>query len=718
MATVGEDEVEYESDPEEVMLPLAMRRREASDDEEGEGEDREKPLRFDSRVGIGSNDESDGQGEAPDYDEEESEIEQEEEEDELEEEEEEQEFEERVIGGEGESREVQVSAVVMEFDGDGQISGEGQTVYHRNNQAEEEKKVIEPFAVPSAGSFYMHDDRFRDNGGGRHRRSGGRKLWESKDDPKWGHDKFKEMSLQETHYEKFQERTSKGHYRGRGIDHGYVRGNRSRNHNNSNNQNRTSNGVRGRGRRRYVPPTDNNSQSMPTQNKQSGKSLETTSNTSSVREFTRTSSVQSDPVPHRKHVFESNLSSASPPFYPSGSSNQDISVTQKGDVQAGSTNRNLPPSVLMKENFCTPHSNTLLRGKTVADSTGPDRLYDDKSVRRLAGKPLTNLQLQSSGSSSIHTTQSPQSRAKGRDLAQPGHLTHQPTPSFNQVNRVSPQTQLPAVQQRPVQPYLRVSPQHFSQHPGSISQASSSPKAPSINSPGETESPPESSKSKTALVGKGKVSVQGSGRGFLLNNGAQVIGTNGSVAHGDQNFPGTPAFLPVMQFGGQHPGGGGVPAVGMALPGYVAQPQLGFGNSEMTWLPVLAGAAGALGATYCSSYIAVDSGYYARPSGHTPSLGISSKETSTDKPINIWKPPHRPELVNDEFGQRQNKPRRSFVISSFCSGTLWTCSLVWTAASAEMLQFVGKSEKFSGEYDGFLLLVGFFEACEKWKRAA
>jgi hypothetical protein len=39
----------------------------------------------------------------------------------------------------------------------------------------------------------------------------------------------------------------------------------------------------------------------------------------------------------------------------------------------------------------------------------------------------------------------------------------------------------------------------------------------------------------------------------------------------------------VMQFGSQHPGGIGVPAVGMAFPGYVAQPQLGLGNSEMTW---------------------------------------------------------------------------------------------------------------------------------------
>ena len=38
-----------------------------------------------------------------------------------------------------------------------------------------------------------------------------------------------------------------------------------------------------------------------------------------------------------------------------------------------------------------------------------------------------------------------------------------------------------------------------------------------------------------------------------------------------------------MQFGGQHPGGMGVPAVGMAFPGYVGQPQLGLGKSEMTW---------------------------------------------------------------------------------------------------------------------------------------
>ena len=37
------------------------------------------------------------------------------------------------------------------------------------NGNEEEKKENEPFAVPTAGAFYMHDDRFRDNAGARHR---------------------------------------------------------------------------------------------------------------------------------------------------------------------------------------------------------------------------------------------------------------------------------------------------------------------------------------------------------------------------------------------------------------------------------------------------------------------------------------------------------------------------------------------------------------------
>ncbi|KAJ4952432.1 hypothetical protein NE237_029264 [Protea cynaroides] len=680
MAGEGEEDVDYESDPEEAMLPLAMRRREASDDEEGDGEEGEKSPRNDPRLGIDSDGESEGEGGAPAYDDEESEIEEEEEEEEEVEEEEIEEVEE-VDEGEREleegcregradvdAGEVEVLVAAPGSGGDGERSSGEPSEFHSNgqNQAEDERKENEPFAVPTAGAFYMHDDRFRDNGGGRHRRTpGGRKLWESKDDRKWGHDKFEEMNLQETHYEG-ERRKSKGRYRGgktRG-DPGYARGSRSKGYGNGNNQNRSSKVVRGRGPRRYEPPAMNDSEPPPMiQNKQYGMVMETNSNASSGRVHTNSKNVQSDRVPPRKNVIASSLSSASPPFYPSGSSTQDISVPQKRDVQSGNANRNLSPSG-MEGNYSTPHSNTY-RGKNASDPIGMDRPYIAESVRPVSGKQLSNMQLQASGTPPIIRPQSPQSRAQGRVLTIPGQHSYQPASPLNQVNRVSSEAQPSSVQPRPVQiPVhpLRASTQQFGQRPGSGSQGSSPPKAPSRNSPepGESESPPSSSKFKTALVGKGKGNVQGSGRGSFLYSGAQIIGATGTmgVAHGDQSFPATPGVMPVMQFGGQHPGGLGVPAVGMALPGYFAQPQLGFGNSEMTWVPVLAGAAaGALGAAYCSPYVSVDGGYYARPSGQTSSLGSSGKDTISNKP-NGSKLPQKPELVNDEFGQRQNKPRR------------------------------------------------------------
>ena len=55
--------------------------------------------------------------------------------------------------------------------GRGPVEGAAAAEEHDGSQAEgeEEKKEHEPFAVPTAGAFYMHDDRFRDNAGGRHR---------------------------------------------------------------------------------------------------------------------------------------------------------------------------------------------------------------------------------------------------------------------------------------------------------------------------------------------------------------------------------------------------------------------------------------------------------------------------------------------------------------------------------------------------------------------
>ncbi|KAF2323313.1 hypothetical protein GH714_034566 [Hevea brasiliensis] len=496
----------------------------------------------------------------------------------------------------------------------------------------------------------MHDDRFRDNAGGRHRRTyGGRKLWESKDDKKWGHDKFEEMNLPERRYEQGR-RGSKGNFRGRGgkiraPDRVFARRNKSKTFSNGNNQNQAP--------------------------------------------------IESGQVPPaRKH---SSLSSASPPFYPSGSSNKDIPLTQKREVQAGSSSRN----IRIDESFSMQQTSALIQGKNIADSVGIDKLYVDDSVPSTAGKSLNTIQM-SPGSSLVNSMQSSQSRNQGRGVTISSQMTYQSAPVQNQVNRVSSPTQPHSVQRSTVQnraqPSVQAPGQQLGQRPGSGSQASSPPKtALSINSydSGESETNSETSKSRSALVGKGKGSIQGSGRGSFMYGGAQVMGASGNmgVGHGDQNFPATPAFLPVMQFGGQHPGGIGVPAVGMAFPGYVAQPQLGLGNSEMTWLPVLAGAAGALGATYCSPYIAVDGAYHARPSGQTSSVGSSSKDNNnTNKSNNEWKlTSQTPELVNDEFGQRQ-KPRRQVELYALDQALFVLQLLFWSALGRIMfLDILGET---------------------------
>ncbi|KAI9401839.1 hypothetical protein POPTR_001G178900v4 [Populus trichocarpa] len=680
MARVGEAEIEYESDPEEEKRLLGRRRREAaSDDEEGEGE--EKPI-IDRRSPIHS-DESDDQVGAADYDDDEEEEEDalngeedgdddeevyddEVEEEEVYEEEEGEKGNEKGVGGNGnvgvEVREKEIEGRKVEEMGEEKVE-----------EGEEGKKENEPFAVPTAGAFYMHDDRFRDSAGGRHRRTlGRRKLWESKDNKKWGHDKFEEMTLQERHYEQGR-RNAKGnfHARGgknRGPEQGYARRNRSQSFSDGNNQNQAPKAVRGRGPRKGESTFKSRRETPPVQSKQPGKPLEKHSHGSSGRVLISASNTESDQVPTARK--NSNLSSASPPFYPSGSSSKDITLGQKRDVHGASTSKNHRTPVI-DENFPMQQTSALVRGKNIADSVAIDKLYIDDSITP-AGKPLNNMQTPPSVSSVVSTIQSLQSRAQGRGVAMSSQRSYQGSPQHNLTNRTSPTAPLHSRQRSPAQNRIQPAPaqnriqpapaQPLVQHPGSGSQASSPPKtALSLNSyeAGEAETAVESSKSRTALVGKGKGIIQGNGRGSFLYGGAEVVGAtrNMGVGHGDQNLPGTPTFLPVMQFGSQHPGGIGVPAVGMAFPGYVAQPQLGLGNSEMTWLPVLTGAAGALGATYCSPYLTVDGAYHGRPSRQASCLGSSSEESSSNVPDNEWKPTQRPELASDEFGQRQ-KPRR------------------------------------------------------------
>ncbi|KAG8483397.1 hypothetical protein CXB51_022231 [Gossypium anomalum] len=710
MATTGE-EVEYESDPEEVKRSLAMRRREAASDDE----DNNTEPRMDRKTVVHS-DESDGQGGAADYDDGEEELDLEESYDE--EEEEEEEIDEGGVEKVGKTvlqrnldeigedlKEAVVSDVNWSYTDEEEVDVE---INDNNDNHVEEKdkkeKENEPFAVPTAGAFYMHDDRFRENVGGRRRRTrGGRKLWESKDDRKWGHDKFEEMTAQEKHYQ--EGRSSRGRYRARsknqGPDHGYPGGSRSKAFGKKNNQNQAPKSVRGRGPRKYEPTMKNSNQAPPTRNRLSGKPLERTSQAPSSGVFMHATNADAASVPSRKHVFASSLSSASPPFYPSGSSNKDVTVTQK-DMQAGSMSRNLRPSVT-DGNYSVSQSNSL-RGKNALDSLNMAKLCIDDSRGSTSVKPLNNVQMLPSGSSLGNTGQLSQSRVQVRGTPIPGQKAYQSAPQQNQVNRVSPQMQVNAVQRSPVQGWaqssMQAAVQQLGQHPGIGSHASSPPKtAMSVNSneSGEVDSS-ETSRSKDASVSKGKtvfkelegallctVELRSWGlQGILLST--MVIKTFLPFCQGYAFYEltkdssllefvqGNGFCVLVMQFGGQHPSGLSVPAVGMAFPGYVAQSQNGLGSSEMTWLPVLTGGAGALGATFCPPYIPVDGAYHARSSGQTSSTGSSSKENTSSKPINEWKPSQKPELVNDDYGERQNnpnkQPRRQVWILPFLQG-LW-----------------------------------------------
>ncbi|KAI4387031.1 hypothetical protein MLD38_004895 [Melastoma candidum] len=695
--TEKEDHVEYESDPDETKGSLVRRRRAASDDEEERmgaegGKDGDDGVE-EKGMGVGGvqPEESDGEGAVAEYDDDE---EGEEEEYYLDGEEDD------YVDGEGgydeEGVEVAVaddvivnkrvvdkggpehvektvrketdaaSAVVdnaAEWGGD---QGEEEEEEEGNLEG---KKENEPFAVPTAGAFYMHDDRFRDNVGGRNRRTfGGKKLWESKDDRKWGHDKFEEMTVQERRFD--ERRRGRGNYRGRGrnraVDQSYPRGYRTKSYENdrtvtsANNsrQNQVARSVRGRGPRRYETSLRKSNWESSNKSKQYMKNAEEYLQGNTGRSVV--SSVNREPggASARKQSFASSLSSASPPFYPSGSSSKDVSSSQRKETQSSTNNTiNRPPGV--DDKFFVREPTALVQGQHVANPRGMEKLSIDDSFCASVGKPVNPLSVAPvNGSHSLHNHNKIQ--AQGRSAGFPvGTMSYQPI-SQGRVGRTSPAMQVNSDQKSSTSSRVHMTNQQLGQRPGS--GQSSSPSKVSVSDNAfeilDTDSPTESSKLSGTLVPKGKPTVQGSGRGSFVYGGPQVgAGGNTGIGHGDQNFPGTPAFLPVMQFGGQHSGGLGVPAVGMAFPGYVAQPQLGMGTSEMTWLPVLAGAAGALGGAYCPPYIAVDGAYHAS-SGQPTLASSSSKEIHSNKPNNEGNPAQRSEAVNEDYGQRQNKPRR------------------------------------------------------------
>ncbi|CAO2170509.1 unnamed protein product [Urochloa humidicola] len=640
---VEEDE-EYVSDPDDAPLPT-MRRREASDDE---GSEDGRP-----RARIGPDQDDDGQGAPEAYDDEVDEEYYDEEEEEV---------------GEGfEEYEGRAPPPMEDGGGGGQVSrGEDgvageEGLAEGEAKGEGEEKEQEPFAVPTSGAFYMHDDRFQEENRGRRRRMfGGRKLWDAKDDQAWVHDRFEEMNLHDDRYE--DQRMSRGRFRGRGGrgkarggGRGFRRGGKSRTYQeDGNTQNRPPKVVRGRGPRRYEAVARNSREVVGSQRKQAARFREPAPNTAAARDSGQVSHTQPEVAPPKKNVINSSLNSASPPFYPSGASNQDFPVAaQRRDIQTGGSNKVLPSSMKMDDNSRL-QSGPMVKGRASMDYGGRDRFHADGPVRSSPGRAQA-ASLNSGFTSSVNPAQSPIVRASGGSSNTGVSSNNQPTSSFHQMPRISTQMQShapvvhPKSGQVPNQSAARIPPQPSNNRTNNSVPAQHQPVKSTESGENGSYHSQNNSKVPSAVV---KANNQETGMGSFMYGGAQVIGAAG-LSQGDQNFPGTPALLPVMQFGGQHPGGPGVPTIGMALPGYVAQQQMGMGNNEMTWLPLLAGAAGAFGGSY-PPYIALDPSFYSRPSGQTSS-SVPSREPTANRGS---KSPPRNDIGNEELDQRQNKPRR------------------------------------------------------------
>ncbi|KAL9312314.1 Protein MLN51 [Arabidopsis thaliana] len=597
MAPDGVEDSDYESDPDELNRSLATRRREASDDDEDdeEADDHDKlraaiQIHSDEHSGVVVVDSDDNEGlhiedsYGDDDDEEED----------------------------GDYGQVDDHVEYIADNNDKTIvAGNGTDDSAATDLVDgEEQKKKEPFAVPTAGAFYMHDDRFQELDAASNRRMrGGRRLWQSRDERKWGHDKFEEMNTQKQQYDR---RTSRGRGRGRGQgrgqDRGQSRGNNSKEFTGNGHQNQFPKAVtRGRGARRYEVALRNGNQAPSVQTKQSQNSSVEVSHVDLGRPPTETATLETEAIQAKKNVFASSLNSASPPFYPSRSNNN---LAQK-DVQAGM-----------------------------------GRLHINENPNP-TGKKFGNTKSSSLWGRTAQTT------SHGRGVPPHGQVLYQQSP--NQGDKVSSPMQIRGMPKGTDQSCTQLPGQVFNQHSAVISLLPSSPpKTGSSENPylsGEIESAVETG----ALVAKGKGSLQPSGRGSFMYGGTQFMGPAGMAAgHGNPNFP---AFLPVMQFGGQH---GGVPTFGMALPGYV-QPEHGTGNPEMTWLPILAGP-GALGGSYCPPYTVLDGSYQADKPGLPSSAGSSSQENSSNNP-NDEEPMERPEVTNNGNSQRSNsnpnkQPRR------------------------------------------------------------
>ncbi|XP_022749772.1 uncharacterized protein LOC111299084 isoform X2 [Durio zibethinus] len=690
MANSGEVEAEYESEPEESVL---LRRRSEASDDDKEVEEEENKMIVSARLNrivrrIGYANESDVRDGAPEYyddsdDEEVSYV------DELEK--------------LGEQVEEESEEEVAE-----QVTATKQRGQEKVNDGDNDA-----FAVPRIGAFYMHDDRF----GGLRRRSRDQRrknIWASKDELKWMHDKFEEMTLKETQNKKLNafevHRTSNDYHQNRNKNNtksGGYKAKESRPHSKSGNNGSSSKIVKGRGPVRYKPlsrsisvnppmksmqlektqgtssKTDsarvfsaNNKQqslgktakadserALSTKSKQSAKSFEMTGDTDSSAVFSRKSkqswdlgmasytdpasvslpglNVDCDSLPFDQHLLAPSMSSYQQAFYPASSFHYDNSVTQKRMVQPGSRNAVFPASVLPNQIIHVQQANGFLQGNIEVDIP-----YAKEGVSQVAENYFTKLCFQYSVPGSTNMA-SPESRDQktGSSLSIP--FTYQATPLPNQLNRVSSRAQS-IVQQVHADSTIQPPSKVFSQQLHSLlrggSQKLYEASSLSFHEPGKFESLTGSIQSKVASLG--------------------IVSNITSPQY---------AGIQVMQFGGLHHGSLGGPAMDMNSTGYVGESQVHIRNPDLTWLPILPAAAGAVSATCHRPFIAPDGSCYGNlmtapfldVASYATHTSMPSNEGNTSGPSNGNLPPLETDYVkkaaehmNNECGKQQFKPTR------------------------------------------------------------
>ncbi|KAJ7514533.1 hypothetical protein O6H91_23G048600 [Diphasiastrum complanatum] len=633
-----DDDAEYESDSEEGTVALGLRRREASDDDEEQEDDE----RLQGRVALdaafsGDDDDdpgnsfsdadTDGAGTPPPMDNEEDE----------------EDDDEGIVDLTGLIRQRRKANDEDVDDTDNEDLGDEDVVDIPMNDhghstiskskgvgAEDAngKKDVEPFVVPTAGAFYMHDDRFRDSGP---RRSlGGRKLWEAKDDKHWVHDMFEELDVRD---EGQGLRRGRGSNQGRGMGGGRGRG-------------------QGRGRVKVGKMNAFNDERLVRPRRVSGRGLgfkrgiakgqkgeepvniftsvaqRSVTNELIQKDFSPSTS-QTEAAISKRLVSNSVLKSSSPPFYPSRTF-QPLVRRANSDVVKGNEFASLQ-KVTASASVFVPKSK--LQAGRVSSSS--------------------DVNAAAVGLSNETTPGSFQGRAQ---------VVHLPCVSQPLVSVVAPplgrvhsSAQLNVTGRRQEQVLLQPSLQNQGQHAsGSMLHGSSNVTlSGSVATQQSTSS--RSNSAVAAIAGRG---VQSSRITYVYDG----VGHGGMGSGREQAYAPSQAIAPVaVQYTGQSQGGLGVPAVGVALPSFGGQPQYGFGDSEITWVPVLAGG-GALGVGFGSPYVAMEGTppiFYAQPPVQpskfkTPRGDLNASKGTTGP----WKHPQASESGNEEYEQRQNKPRR------------------------------------------------------------